>query len=162
MPIVRTYACAECGHFLEITLSMDEWDAPAPDCPECANATHQEFKPVAIGGSKYGRARALAEEIAEKDYGVADLKWRKDRDVAQATPHRLKDETPQTVAAATGLVPGSNWGVTGEALQQAVALGREVRLKHGGSGLDMLQRALKDGTQPDLIEASKRRAMKIW
>lgn len=158
MPIVRTYACAECGHFLEVTLKLEEWDAPPPDCPQCANATRQEFKPVAIGGSQYGRARALAEEIAEKDYNVADLNWRKNRDVAQATPHRLKDETPQTVQQATG----SNWGVTAGALEQAVALGREVRLKHGGSGLDMLQRALKDGTQPDLIEASKRRAMKIW
>jgi hypothetical protein len=115
----------------------------------------QEFKPVAIGGSTYSKARELAEDIAAKDYGVSDLHWRKDREVAQATPHRLKDETPQSVAAATG----SNWGVTGEALQQAVALGRETRLKHGGTGLDMLQRALKDGTQPDLI-ANSVRAMK--
>jgi hypothetical protein len=119
---------------------------------------HQEFQPVAIGGSQYAKARALAEDIAAKDYNVADLHWRKDRETAQATPHRLKDETPQSVAHATG----SNWGVTGEALQQAVALGREMRLKHGGSGLDMLQNALKDGTQPDLIEASKRRAMRVW
>ena len=118
----------------------------------------QEFKPVAIAGSAYAKARDLAEDIAAKDYNVADLQWRRNNEQSQATPHRLKDETPQTVAASTG----SNWGVTGEALQQAVALGREVRLKHGGSGLDMLQNALKDGSQPDLIEASKRRAMKVW
>jgi hypothetical protein len=137
---------------------MDQWDEPAPDCPRCSGGTQQDFKPVAINGSAYARARGIAEDIAEKDYNVADLQWRRNNEQSQATPHRLKDETPQSVMSATG----SNWGVTGEALQQAVALGREVRLKHGGSGLDMLQRALKDGTQPDLIEASKRRAMKVW
>lgn len=158
MPIVRTYGCEACGNFLEITLTLEQWDAPPPECPQCASRTQQEFRPVNIGGSTYARARGLAEDIAANDYGVADLHWRKDRDVAQATPHRLKDETASSVSQATG----SNWGVTGEALQQAVALGREVRLKHGGSGLDMLQRALKDGTQPDLIEMSKKRAANIW
>lgn len=148
---------------MTVTLTLEQWDAPAPNCPRCTawdlnEPMRQEFKPVAIAGSNAARARSIAEDIAEKDYGVANMQWRKDREVAQATPHRLKDETPQSVAQATG----SNWGVTGEALSQAVALGREVRLKHGGSGLDMLQRALKDGSQPDLIEASKRRAMKIW
>lgn len=148
---------------MKVTLTAEQWDVPAPNCPRCnawdlSNPMQQEFKPVAIGGSTYAKARAVAEDIAAKDYGVADLQWRKDREVSQATPHRLRDETPQTIAAATG----SQWGVTGEALQQAVALGRETRLKHGGSGLDMLQRALKDGTQPDLIEASKRRAIKVW
>ena len=160
MPIVRTYACGDCGHFLEVTLALEQWDAAPPDCPHCLVHSNmkQEFKPVAITGSPAARARALAEDIAEKDYHVADMSWRNSTDHFQATPHRLRDETPQSVASSTG----SNWGVTGEALQQAVSLGREVRLKHGGSGLDMLQRALKDGTQPDLIEASKRRAMKVW
>lgn len=155
--------CGECGYMLSVTLPLEQWDAPAPNCPRCTawdfkEPMQQEFKPVAIGGSNYAKARALAEDIAAKDYNVAQMDWRKDREVAQGTPHRLKDETPQTVQQATG----SNWGVTGEALQQAVALGRETRLKHGGSGLDMLQRALRDGTQPDLLEASKKRAMKIW
>jgi hypothetical protein len=159
MPIRRTYACEDCGHFMEVTLPMDQWDAPPPLCPHCQLAgMGQEFKPVAIGGSDYAKARAVAEDIAAKDYNVADFQWRKNNEDAAKTSHRLKDETPASVAAATG----SNWGVTGEALQQAVALGREVRLKHGGSGLDMLQNALKDGTQPDLIELSKRRAMKVW
>jgi hypothetical protein len=117
----------------------------------------QEFKPVAITGSNAARARTLAEDIAAKDFHVADMEWRK-RGEEGPLKHRLKDETPQSVSAATG----SQWGVTGEALQQAVALGRQTRLQHGGSGLDMLQRALKDGAQPDLIEVSKRRAMKVW
>lgn len=159
MPIVRTYGCPDCGNFLEVTLTLEQWNVPPPECPSCASAAmRQEFRPVNIGGSTYARARGLAEDIAANDYGVANLDWRKDRNVAQATPHRLKDETPQSVGQATG----SQWGVTGAALQQAVALGREVRLKHGGSGLDMLQRALKDGTQPDLIEVSKRRSMRAW
>jgi hypothetical protein len=148
---------------MEVVLTMEQWDAPPPNCPRCnaydfQEPMRQEFKAVALGGSAYTRARDLAEDIAHKDYNVADLQFRKNNEQSQATPHRLRDETPQTVAAATG----SNWGVTGEALEQAVALGRQVRLNHGGSGLDMLQRALKDGTQPDLIEASKRRAMKVW
>lgn len=159
MPIVRTYGCENCGHLLEVTLSLEQWDAPAPQCPRCQdNDLRQQFKPVAVTGSHAARARDLAEDIAAKDYGVADMEWRKNREQDQRTPHRLKDETPQSVGQATG----SQWGVTGEALQQAVKLGREVRLNHGGSGLDMLQRALKDGTQPDLIEMSKRRAMKVW
>lgn len=163
MPIVRTYACEECGHFLEVTLRMDQWDTPPPNCPRCSawdfqEPMRQEFKPININNSNAAKARAIAEDIAAKDYGVADLNWRKDREVAEKTPHRLKDETPASIGQKTG----SQWGVTGEALEHAVALGRETRLKHGGSGLDMLQRALKDGTQPDLIEASKRRAMKIW
>jgi hypothetical protein len=159
MPIVRTYACEDCGHFMKVTLRADQWDVPAPNCPRCnaydlSNPMRQEFKPVAITGSPAARARELAEDIAAKDYHVADMQWEKRQD---GTPKvRYKDETPQSVAS-TG-----SWGVTGEALQQAVALGREVRLKHGGSGLDMLQRALKDGTQPDLIEVSKKRAISIW
>ena len=42
-----------------------------------------------------------------------------------------------------------------------MAIGRETRIKHG-NGLDVLQGALKSGAQPDLIEASKRRSMKVW
>lgn len=164
MPIVRTYGCPDCGQFLEVTLTMEQWDAPPPECPNCQVIDmRQQFKPVGIVGSNAARARALAEDIAAQDYNVADLQFRKDREVAQATPHRLKDETPQSVASSAG----SNWGVTPDALAQAVALGREVRLNHGGSGLDMLQKALKDGSQPDLIEVSKRRmreggSIKIW
>ena len=48
-----------------------------------------------------------------------------------------------------------------EMLETAAALGRETRLKHG-SGLDVLQSALKSGAQPDLIEISKRRSMRIY
>ena len=148
---------------MEVTLRMDQWDAPPPSCPRCnawdiSNEMRQEFRPVAKVGSAYSKARAMAEDIAANDYNVANMEWRRNNEQSQATPHRLKDETPASVATATG----SNWGVTGEALQQAVALGREVRLKHGGSGLDMLQNALKDGSQPDLIEASRRRAMNVW
>jgi hypothetical protein len=116
----------------------------------------QEFKPVALTGSPAAKARGLAEEIARDDYHVADMSWESREGGVPKV--RYKDETPQSIASSTG----SSWGVTGEALQQAMALGRQTRLQHGGSGLDMLQRALKDGTQPDLIEVSKSRAMKVW
>jgi hypothetical protein len=42
-----------------------------------------------------------------------------------------------------------------------MAAGRQTRLKHG-SGLDILQANLKSGVEPDLIEVSKRRAMRVW
>jgi hypothetical protein len=44
----------------------------------------------------------------------------------------------------------------------AMRSGRANRVANGGDGLDILQRALKSGDQPDLIEVSKRRAAKIW
>jgi hypothetical protein len=116
----------------------------------------QEFVPPRINGSHAAKARALAEDIAANDYHVADMQWETRKEGVPKV--RYKDETPSSVQSSTG----STWGVTGEALQQAVKLGRDMRLNHGGSGLDMLQRALKDGTQPDLIEASKKRAMKVW
>ena len=44
-----------------------------------------------------------------------------------------------------------------------MALGRQTRIASGGySGVDTLHAMLKSGEQPDLIEASKRRAMKVW
>lgn len=152
MPIVRTFMCGECGHHLQVTLSMDEWDSPPPECPECARRPMDiDFRPIAIGGSIKAKAVALAEDIAEKDYGVADFK--SDGRDGGRPKVRYKDQKKQT--------PHS-WGVANEALQTAIALGRQTRLQHGGDGLDMLQRALKDGIQPDLIEQSKRRAMKVW
>jgi len=157
MPIRRTYACEDCGHFLEVELSAAEWDKEPPACPNCERfELQQQFKPVAVTGSPVAKARALAEDIAQNDYHVADMQW--DSKPESVPKVRYKDETPASVASQTG----SSWGVTGEALQLAVKAGRDVRLQHGGSGLDMLQRALKDGTQPDLIEASKHRAMRVW
>lgn len=152
MPIVRTYACAECNHYMEVVLSSDQWDDPPPDCPACEQrAMRQEFKPVAIGGSVHSRAAAIAEDIAANDYGVADMSSRGE---GEATKHRYKDQTSG--------IPASTWQAGGAALlEQAASIGRETRLRHG-NGLDVLQNALKSGAQPDLIEASKRRAIKVW
>jgi len=58
---------------------------------------------------------------------------------------RFKDGSPDT----------SSWAAPGAALAQAVAVGRETRLRHG-SGLDIIK------TMPDLIELSKRRSMRVW
>jgi hypothetical protein len=55
---------------------------------------------------------------------------------------------------------GSLWGIAREALEAAVAGGRQTRLKYG-SGLDVLQANLKSGAQPDLIELSKRRSPRV-
>jgi hypothetical protein len=154
MPIVRTYGCEQCGNFIEVTLTMQQCDDPAPDCPYCAaRPMQQEFKPFAIGGSTVGKAVKLAETIAAEDYGVADMQH--DTRHGGTPKVRYKDQGTPLQASA--------WGATGEVLQQAVALGRQTRMANGGfSGIDTLQHMLKTGEQPDLIEASKRRAMKVW
>lgn len=153
MPIVRTYACEDCNFLTEVTLTMDQVDAPPPDCPMCAmRPMQQEFKPVAIGGSNRARATAIAEEIAANDYHVSDMDTgAKEGDYKRKV--RYKDQS--------STVPASQWGIAQEALQGAIAAGRQSRLRHG-SGLDVLQTNLKNGTEPDLIANSKKRMIKLW
>ena len=152
MPIVRSYACPDCGHFLEVTLRADQWQEEAPICPVCQHQQMgQEFQPVAIGGSHRAKAVALAEKIAAEDYGVADIKAEGRQG---GTPKvRYKDSS----------APPSQWMNMNGNVQfaQATALGRQTRQKYG-DGLDVLQHNLKTGDQPDLIEISKRRSMKVW
>ena len=152
MPIIRTYQCEQCFHRMELTLAADDWNAPPPECPVCAEAQmQQEFKPFAIGGSNTAKAHAIAEDIVNNDYHVADMQ-REHR--PQGTPKvRYKD---------AGSVPAqsANWGATSEALSMAIAAGRETRLQHG-SGLDVLQANIKSGVEPDLIELSKRRSIRV-
>ena len=153
MPIVRTYACEDCFHQMEVTLTAEQWDQSAPECPACsARRMRQEFKPVALGGSNYAKARSIAEDIAANDYHVGnmttDLKQGDQRKVTYKDQHAATSQQ-------------STWGVAQEALQGAIAEGRKTRLNYG-SGLDVLQSNLKSGLEPDLIEISKRRSMKIW
>lgn len=157
MPIVRTYGCGTCGHFLEVTLTMEQVDDPEPICPHCAVAPmQQEFKPFAIGGSTVGKAVKMAETIAHEDYGVADITH--DTRVGGTPKVRYKDQGNTMQQAQL-----STWGATGSMMDTAISLGRQARMANGGSsGVETLQRMIKDGSQPDLIEASKRRAMKVW
>lgn len=148
--ILRTYACDACGHSMTVELRAEQWDQGPPDCPVCAQITAQAFKPPAIGGSARSRAVDLALDIAEKDYGVADIQA--DGREGGKPKVRYKDDMAN---------PPSTWGAQSAALAQAVALGRENRLRYG-SGLDVLQQNLKSGVQPDLIEQSKRRSPRIW
>jgi hypothetical protein len=152
MPIVRTYACEDCFHMMDVTLSMDQVDDPPPPCPMCAQrAMRQEFKPVALGGSVTSRAHAIAEDIASNDYHVSDMQvGRKQGDV---TKTRYKDTS--------STVPASTWSAAQDVLQGAITAGRQSRLKYG-SGLDVLQASIKSGAQPDLIENSKKRMIKLW
>jgi hypothetical protein len=145
--------CADCGHGLEVTLRADQWQEPAPVCPVCeAHEMDQEFRPVAIGGSHRAKAVAIAEDIIDKDYGVADFKA-EGREGGRAKV-RYKDATVSNP---------SNWiTVDGNAqFATAAALGRQTRQQFG-DGLDVLQANLRSGAQPDLIEVSKRRSMKVW
>ncbi|HEY2530266.1 MAG TPA: zinc ribbon domain-containing protein [Xanthobacteraceae bacterium] len=157
MPIVRTYGCEDCGHFFEIWLTLEQADDPPPDCPHCvARPMRQEFKPVAIGGSIVGKAVRMAETIAAEDYGVADMQH--DTRYGGTPKVRYKDQGNDMQQAQV-----SSWGAPGNVLSEAIALGRQTRLANGGySGVDTLQAMLKSGEQPDLIEASKRRAMRVW
>jgi hypothetical protein len=159
MPVVRTYGCNTCGHFLDVRYeSFEEAQAAeallAPECPHCINSMQREYKPVAIGGSTVGKAVALAETIASEDYHVADINHDTRRG---GTPKvRYRDQSPASFTPST-------WGTSGNMMDTAIAIGRQTRMENGGqSGLDVLQQALKTGAQPDLIEASKRRAMKVW
>ena len=147
--ILRSFMCPDCGYRMDVELRSDQWQEPPPECPRCDAATHQEFKPPAIIGSNIARATAIAHEIAATDYNVADIQSpsRSGRSV------RYKDSVDG--------VPASTWGMQQGALQQAIAIGRETRIKHG-SGLDVLQGALKSGAQPDLIEASKRKSYRVY
>jgi hypothetical protein len=71
------------------------------------------------------------------------------------------DVTKTRYKDTSSTVPASTWTAAQETLQAAVAAGRQSRLKYG-SGLDVLQANIKSGAQPDLIEASKRRMIKLW
>jgi hypothetical protein len=139
---------------MEVTLSADQWDAPPPSCEACdADETRQEFKPPAIGGSKSYRAHKLAEDIIANDYGVADVKFENRQGGVPKV--RYKDQTAASI--------GSSWAGASQLLEQAVSIGKQTRRENGGfDGLDMLKANLKSGAQPDLIEASKRRAIKVW
>ena len=134
---------------MEVQLRADQWAAEPPECPRCTQGLHQEFSPPAIGGSHLARAHRVAEDILEKDYGVADLRQAKGATIPQV---RYADASPQ---------PSSSWGAAAGAIEQAISLGRQSRIQHG-SGLDVLQTSLKNGTQPDLIKLSKMRSARIW
>lgn len=142
--ILRTYGCERCNHTMTVELRSDQWDQEPPECPRCASMTHQEFTPPAIGGSVQGKATALALDIAERDYGVADIQA--DGRMESTPKVRYKDAQPANA---------SSWGIHSEALSSAVSLGREVRLKHG-NGLDIIK------GMPDLIAESKKRSMRVW
>jgi len=137
--------CGDCANVIEVTLSLAQADEPPPICPVCRGRPpmQQDFKPVALGGSNRAKAVKLAENIAEKDYNVADMNIEGKEGVRNKV--RYKDQAPT----------GTSWGASSEALMQAVALGRETRMQHG-SGLDIIK------SMPDMIELSKRRSMRVW
>jgi hypothetical protein len=147
-------------HQWDVVLEGSQWDEPAPSCEACDRRDAQQvFKPPAIGGSHMSRARAIAEDIASNDYKVADFHaYGKEGHAAKV---RYKDQaTPLTAGGWAG--PSSReYQMSQEALQTAIAIGRDTRLKYG-NGLDVLQSTLASGDQPDLIELSKKRSARIW
>ena len=154
MPIMRTYMCGECSHRMEVVLSADQWDAPPPSCESCDARMGQEFKPPAIGGSLSMRAHRIAEDIIANDYGVANVSFDNREGVTPKV--RYKDQSATALQSTWG-------GQVANALETAIAIGKQTRSESGGmDGLDMLKRNLASGAQVDLIEASRRKAIKVW
>ena len=155
MPIVRTYQCPRCNHRMSVTLRMEQCDQAAPKCPSCAaRRMQQEFKPPGIVGSSAAKARSLSEDILARDYNVADVKFSKYE--GDKNKVRYKD------AGNTGTSQTSSWVANRETIEGAIAMGRQQRMDYGGSPLDMLQANIKSGAEPDLIEITKRRSIKVW
>lgn len=151
--IMRTYQCETCFHRMEVALTQKQWDQPPPNCPMCAEATNQVFSPPAIGGSVHARAAAITESIIANDYGVANY-----------TPDNREGGTPKVTYKDQGVVQPSAWQEAGhrQMLEQAISIGKMNRRDFGLDGLDILKRNILSGDQPDLIEASKRRAIKVY
>jgi hypothetical protein len=142
--------CNDCGYHMEVELSLAQADVPAPMCPACNERTQQDFKPPGIvGTSARSKAEKITENIIANDYHVGDI----NRSPSRAHLH-YKDQAPPISTA-------SSWQASREALEGAIAAGKQIRQKYG-SGLDILQSNLKSGAEPDLIEISKKRAIKIW
>ena len=152
MPINRSYMCPECANRIEVTLSADEWEAPPPSCNVCdAREMNQEFHPPAIRGVA-SRAAAITEDIIANDYGVSNITF--DRKGGQ-NKVAYKDQS-------SSLVNGGAWAGQRAMLEQAISIGKGNRREFGMDGLDILKRNLANGTQPDLIEMSKKRSIKIY
>jgi hypothetical protein len=118
----------------------------------CDMRTNQEFKPPAIGGSVRARASKITEDIIANDYNVAN--FHSDHRVGGTGKVRYKDQREN--------LPTANWqGVSGHQsmLETAISIGKANR---GRDGLNILQKNLQSGVQPDLIEQSKRRSIKVW
>ena len=165
MPIIKTYACPACNHFLEVTLTAEQWDDPPPSCPECdRREMQQEFKPFAIGGSASAQAHRIAEDIASNDYHVADMNVTHHEGITPSVRYKDPDFVVQARRVAkqadSGVSP-SAWGQSNASVEQAIAIGRQTRLNYG-SGLDILQHNIKTGAEPDLIANSKRNLIKIY
>jgi len=145
--ILRTYMCQDCGRSVEVELRSDQWDQEPPECRYCdTGVTYQEMTAPRIVGSVATRAKDIAYDIAEKDYGAASIQ---SNGKGEPPNVRYRDD-----AAASSWGAGSA-GATREALEHAISIGRETRLAHG-SGLDVIKQ------MPDLIAISKRRSAKVW
>lgn len=155
MPITRTYQCPECNHRMEVVLTAEEWEKPPPSCQMCdSREVRQEFKPPAIGGSVAARAASITESIIANDYRVAN--FQSDRREGGTPKVRYSDQSANVLPSTFQMDAHRS------ILETAIGIGKQNRRQFGADGLDMLRRGLADGSQPDLIEASKRKSIKVW
>jgi len=69
MPVIRTYACDDCGLTFEVTQNMAD---DAPDCPNCSRVLEWTPQSFAIIGTK-AKAVDITQRILEQDYGLTNF-----------------------------------------------------------------------------------------
>lgn len=108
--IIRTYGCDTCGETFEVTL--DNSDAPEPDCPYCRDVVLQWRPGMFNVKTNKSRAMDIAQDIAEKDYGLTNMRDNmREGDIAAVMPTAPKTadvdaimQVQQEIAAQTGQV----------------------------------------------------------
>jgi len=69
MPVIRTFACDDCGLEFEVTQGMND---PAPECPRCCTVLEWRPQSFSIIGNK-SRAMDVTQQILEKDFGLSNI-----------------------------------------------------------------------------------------
>jgi hypothetical protein len=83
MPIIPTYRCPECDYIVKPTLTAGQLDAPPPECPMCAKAADNGWKPAQVIDE------ALQGRLAQLECDVAMLQQAPvERDAAMLHPEK--------------------------------------------------------------------------
>lgn len=83
MPVVRTFACDDCGIEFEVTQAMND---PAPECPQCCVILEWRPQSFNITGTK-SRAMDITQGILENQYGMTNINdHMREGDIAAITP----------------------------------------------------------------------------
>lgn len=173
MPVVRTYAC-DCGHqWTEYHSSSDD---AYPDCPICAASEPKWVpQPLRITGDK-SRAIDYAQQVAEEDYGLSNMKdntrageaaamgpaaettaeresrAQREAEAAREVGARMTSASPevqQAVKQFWGGAAGANPAARIN-IQAAGAQGAALARSEGRDPMAMLHKGLKSGSIPQV------------